>query len=134
MVKLIRFIALISQSIFIQFVHLFGLVAFILSAVMGYFRLPSWTVPIASVIFGVVADKYIDESAVSSLLEKAASANQRGGFLIVVFLPRSAMFLELMVVIISKIVSKTDHTIQRTVLLIIKLSRSQFGNQSQSFK
>lgn len=85
MVKLIRFIALVSQSIFIQFVHIFGLIAFILSASMGYFRLPSWTVPIVSVIFGVVADKYIDESAVSSLLEKAASANQRGGFLIVVY-------------------------------------------------
>lgn len=85
MVKLIRFIALVSQSIFIQFVHIFGLVAFMLSAAMGYFRLPSWTVPIASVVFGVVADKYIDESAVSSLLEKAASANQRGGFLIVVY-------------------------------------------------
>lgn len=85
MVKLIRFIALVSQSIFIQFVHIFGLIAFILSTAMGYFRLPSWTVPIVSVIFGVVADKYIDESAVSSLLEKAASANQRGGFLIVVY-------------------------------------------------
>lgn len=85
MVKLIRFIALISQSIFIQFVHMFGLAAFIISAAMGYFRLPSWTVPIAAVIFGVVADKFIDESAVSALLEKAASANQRGGFLIVVY-------------------------------------------------
>ena len=63
MVKLIRFIALVSQSIFIQFVHIFGLVAFILSAAMGYFRLPSWTVPIVSVIFGVVADKYIDDKS-----------------------------------------------------------------------
>ena len=85
MVKLIRFIGLVSQSIFIQFVHLIGFGAFLAAAVMGYFRLPSWCVPIAAVIFGVVSDKFVDESAVSSLLEKAASANQRGGFLIVVY-------------------------------------------------
>ena len=48
-------------------------------------RLPSWLVPVLAVVFGVVADKFIDESAVSAILEKAASANQRGGFLIVVY-------------------------------------------------
>ncbi|MCC3243853.1 hypothetical protein LG047_00700 [Methylocystis sp. WRRC1] len=85
MLKLIRFIGLVSQSIFIQFVHFFGLVAFLTAAATGYFRLPSWTVPINAVVFGVLADKFIDESAVTSLLEKAASANQRGGFLIVVY-------------------------------------------------
>lgn len=85
MVKLIRFIGLLSQSIFIQFVHLIGFGAFLVAAAMGYFRLPSWCVPIAAVIFGVISDKFVDESAVSSLLEKAASANQRGGFLIVVY-------------------------------------------------
>ena len=85
MLKLIRFIGLVSQSIFIQFIHFFGLCAFAVSMAMGYFRLPSWCVPIAAVVFGVVADKYIDESSVSVLLEKAASANQRGGFLIVVY-------------------------------------------------
>ena len=85
MVKLIRFIGLISQSIFIQFAHIFGLVAFLVAAAVGYFRLPSWTVPVMAVAFGVFADKFVDESAVSSILEKAASANQRGGFLIVVY-------------------------------------------------
>ena len=85
MVKLFRFIGLISQSIFIQFAHLFGLVAFVIAAAVGYLRLPSWLVPVLAVVFGVVADKFIDESAVSAILEKAASANQRGGFLIVVY-------------------------------------------------
>ena len=85
MVKLIRFIGLISQSIFIQFAHIFGLVAFLVAAAVGYFRLPSWTVPVMAVAFGVFADKFVDESAVSSILEKAASANQRGGFLILVY-------------------------------------------------
>ena len=85
MVKLFRFIGLISQSIFIQFAHLFGLVAFVIAAAVGYLRLPSWLVPVLAVVFGVVADKFIDESAVSAILEKAASANQRGGFLILVY-------------------------------------------------
>jgi len=85
MVKLIRFIGLISQSIFIQFAHLFGLVAFLIAAAVGYLRLPSWIVPVMAVVFGVFADKFVDESAVSTILEKAASANQRGGFLIVVY-------------------------------------------------
>lgn len=85
MIKLFRFIGLISQSIFIQFAHVFGLVAFIIAAAAGYLRLPSWVVPVMAVAFGVFADKFIDESAVSTILEKAASANQRGGFLIVVY-------------------------------------------------
>jgi hypothetical protein len=85
MLKLIRFIGLLSQSIFIQFLHLFGLVAFAASAAVGYFRLPSWLVPIVAVVCGVMADKFIDESEVAGLLEKAHNANQRGGFLIVVY-------------------------------------------------
>jgi hypothetical protein len=85
MLKLIRFIGLLSQSIFLQFVHLFGLVAFGVAAAIGYFRLPSWIVPIIAVVCGVLADKFIDQSAVTALLEKAATTNQRGGFLIVVY-------------------------------------------------
>jgi hypothetical protein len=85
MLKLIRFIGLVSQSIFIQFVHLFGLVAFIAAGALGYFRLPSWTVPIVAVAFGVIAEKFIDESSVTAILEKASLANQRGGFLVVVY-------------------------------------------------
>ncbi len=85
MLKLIRFIGLVSQSIFIQFVHLFGLVAFGISAALGWFRLPSWLVPILAVACGVISDKFIDESAVADILERAHNANQRGGFLIVVY-------------------------------------------------
>ncbi|MGJ0505872.1 MAG: hypothetical protein ACR652_01800 [Methylocystis sp.] len=85
MLKLIRFLGLVSQSIFIQFVHLFGLIAFVASAALGWFRLPSWLVPILAIVCGVISDKFVDESSVSSLLEKAQNANQRGGFLIVVY-------------------------------------------------
>jgi hypothetical protein len=85
MLKLIRFIGLVSQSIFLQFMHVFGLVAFVAAAAVGYFRLPSWSVLVLAVVFGVAADKLIDESDVSGLLEKASAASQRGGFLIVVY-------------------------------------------------
>lgn len=85
MLKLIRFIGLVSQSIFIQFVHLIGLAAFVAAAALGYFRLPSWTVPLLAVASGVIAEKFTDQSSVSALLEKASLANQRGGFLVVVY-------------------------------------------------
>jgi hypothetical protein len=85
MLKLIRFIGLVSQSIFIQFAHVFGVVAFVAAAALGWLRLPSWLVPVLAVVCGVVADKFIDESSVTGMLEKAHTANQRGGFLIVVY-------------------------------------------------
>jgi hypothetical protein len=85
MLKLLRFIALVSQSIFIQFIHLSGLVAFGVAAALGWYRRPSWWVPVIAVAFGVLSDKFLDESAVTLLLEKAHNANQRGGFLIVVY-------------------------------------------------
>lgn len=86
MIKLVRFIGLIIQSILIEFLHVFGLVAFLLAAALGYFRLPSWLVPIVGIICGVIADKFIDQSEVIALLERAASANQRGGFLVIVYI------------------------------------------------
>jgi hypothetical protein len=85
MLKLIRFLGLVSQSIFIQFLHLFGLVAFAASAAMGWMGLPSWLVPVVAVICGVISDKYVNEADVNVILEKAHNADQRGGFLIVVY-------------------------------------------------
>jgi|APFre7841882630_1041343.scaffolds.fasta_scaffold37984_2 hypothetical protein len=85
MLKLIRFIGLVSQAIFLQFVHFFGLVALLIGAAMGYFRAPSWIVPILAVVCGVVADKYIDLRDVTGLLDKASAASERGGFMIVVY-------------------------------------------------
>jgi hypothetical protein len=85
MLKLIRFISLVSESVFIQFEHLVGPGALLIAAALGYFRVPSWAVPIFAVVCGVIADKYVDETDVTGLLERASNANQRGGFLIVVF-------------------------------------------------
>ncbi|MFZ3181836.1 MAG: hypothetical protein WA156_16910 [Methylocystis silviterrae] len=86
MIKLIRFVGLIMQSILIEFLHVFGLVAFLLAVALGYFRLPSWLVPIVGIICGIIADKFIDQTEVIALLERAASANQRGGFLVIVYI------------------------------------------------
>ncbi|MGD9657246.1 MAG: hypothetical protein AB7U61_06340 [Methylocystis sp.] len=86
MVKLVRFVGLIIQSILIEFLHVFGLVAFLIAAALGYFRLPSWLVPIVGIICGIFADKFIDQREVIALLERAASANQRGGFLVIVYI------------------------------------------------
>ncbi|MBI5313259.1 MAG: hypothetical protein HZB28_09105 [Methylocystis sp.] len=86
MIKLIRFVGLIMQSILIEFLHVFGLVAFLLAAALGYFGLPSWLVPIVGIICGIIADKFIDQTEVIALLERAASANQRGGFLVIVYI------------------------------------------------
>jgi len=85
MVKLVRFLGLIIQSILIEFMHVFGLVAFLGAAAMGYFRLPSWLVVVVGVICGVISDKFVDQSEVTGLLERAAAANQRGGFLVIVY-------------------------------------------------
>ncbi len=86
MIKLIRFVGLIMQSILIEFLHVFGLVAFLLAVALGYFRLPSWLVPIVGIVCGIIADKFIDQTEVIALLERAASANQRGGFLVIVYI------------------------------------------------
>jgi hypothetical protein len=85
MLKLIRFIGLVSQAIFLQFVHIIGLVGLLIGIVIGYFRLPSWVVPIAAVVCGVIADKFVDLSDVTGLLDKASAASERGGFMIVVY-------------------------------------------------
>ncbi len=85
MMKLIRFVGLVSQSIFLQFLHFFGLVAFLIAAALGYYRVKSWTVPILAVACGVYANYYVDIADVTSILDKAKAANERGGFLIVVY-------------------------------------------------
>jgi general stress protein CsbA len=85
MVKLIKFLALVSEATFLQFVHIVGLLAFLAAAALGWYRKPSWLVPILAVALGVAADKLFNESDVTSLLEKAHKLEERGGFLIVVY-------------------------------------------------
>ena len=81
----IRFIGLVSQEIFLEFMHIFGLIVFLLAVVVGYFRLPLWIVPLIAVICGIGADKYVDLTDFTGILDKASSARERGAFVIVVY-------------------------------------------------
>ena len=85
MLKVIRLLALVSQSIFLQFLHGVGLGAFLIAFAAGYFRVKSWWVPIMAVVMGVLVDKFTDVQDVTGLLEKAEKANERGGFIILVY-------------------------------------------------
>ncbi len=85
MMKLIRLGGLVSQAIFLQFVHLVGLGAFLIAAAFGYFRAPSWSVILLGIVLGVGVDKFFDVSDVTGVLEKAEKASERGGFMIIVY-------------------------------------------------
>lgn len=81
----IHFLGLVSNVIFLEFIHVVGLLAFVAAAALGWYRKPSWLVPILAVAFGVAADKLFAFGDVASLLEKAHKAEERGGFMIVVY-------------------------------------------------
>jgi hypothetical protein len=81
----IQFLGLVSNVIFLEFIHVVGLLAFVAAAALGWYRKPSWLVPILAVALGVAADKLLPFSGVASLLEKAHKAEERGGFMIVVY-------------------------------------------------
>jgi hypothetical protein len=81
----IKFLGLVSEAIFLQFVHVIGLAAFLAAAALGWYRKPSWLVPILAVALGVAADKLFNMSDLAGLLEKAHKAEERGGFMIVVY-------------------------------------------------
>jgi hypothetical protein len=80
----IKFLALVSEAIFLQFIHVVGLVGFIAAAALGWYRKPSWLVPLLAVALGVLSDKFFS-GGVTEILEKAHKAEERGGFLILVY-------------------------------------------------
>jgi hypothetical protein len=85
MVKVFRLLALLSQSIFLQFIHLIGLGAFLIAFAAGYFRMKSWLVAPMAVAFGVAVDRFADVTDITGLLERAEKANERGGFIVLVY-------------------------------------------------
>ncbi|HMK88410.1 MAG TPA: hypothetical protein VK446_02080 [Methylocystis sp.] len=85
MVKVFKLLTLVLQSVFLQFIHLIGLGAFLIAFASGYFRLKSWLVPIMAVVMGVAVDRFADVQDVTGLLERAEKANERGGFIILVY-------------------------------------------------
>ena len=96
MMKLFRLIGLVSQSSLLLVIHVVGVVAIALGFAIGWYRQRSWLVPIVAVVMGVVTDiaaksGYLDIGDVSGLLEKASAANERGGFLILVYFALTAI-------------------------------------------
>lgn len=85
MLWLIRFIGLVVQAIILEFVHFFGLAAFLAAIALGYFRAPLWITPIVALVCGVVAYKFVDLTELTGLLDKASSASERAVFVLVVY-------------------------------------------------
>ena len=51
--EFIQFLGLVSEAIFLQFVHVVGLLGFVAAAALGWYRKPSWLVPLLAVALGV---------------------------------------------------------------------------------
>jgi hypothetical protein len=85
MLWLIRFIGLVSQAVFLEFVHIFGLIVFSIAFLLGYFRTPWWIVPMLAVACGLIADRFVDLTYLTGILRSAVSANDRWAFVILVY-------------------------------------------------
>ena len=85
MLWLIRFIGLLSQAIFLEFVHIFGLIVFLLAMLLGYFRAPWWIAPVLAVACGLFANRFIDLNYLTDVFRRVASASDRWAFVIIVY-------------------------------------------------
>lgn len=81
----IRFIGLLSQAIFLEFLHIFGLVVFLLAALLGYFRAPWWIVPALAIVGGFIANRFIDLTYLTEIFHRVVSASDRWAFVIIVY-------------------------------------------------
>ena len=85
MLWLIRFMGLLSQAVFLEFLHIFGLIVFLLAMVLGYFRAPWWIVPALAIATGFFADRFIDLAYLTEIFRRVVSANDRWAFVIIVY-------------------------------------------------
>lgn len=85
MLWLIRFIGLVSQAVFLEFLHIFGLIVFLLAMLLGYFRAPWWIVPMLAIACGLIADRFVDLTYLTEIFRRAVSANDRWAFVILVY-------------------------------------------------
>ena len=85
MLWLIRFIGLLSQAIFLEFLHIFGLIVFVLAMLLGYFRAPWWIAPVLAVACGLFANRFIDLNYLTDVFRRVASASDRWAFVIIVY-------------------------------------------------
>lgn len=94
MVKLFKFLGLVSKGLLLQFTHVYGYLAFLAIAAAGYYRLPSWIAPVLGVMFGVAVNYMADVSDVQAMLATVQSSDgsgrtldkEEGGYLIFVYL------------------------------------------------
>lgn len=82
MVKIVRLVTLTLEAVFLQFVNGIGFVALLAAVAAGYFRAPSWSVPVLAVAFGFGIEYF--EGWVS-FSDKAESASERWGFAVLVY-------------------------------------------------
>ena len=85
MLWLIRFIGLLFQAIFLEFLHIFGLIVFVLAMLLGYFRAPWWIAPVLAVACGLFANRFIDLNYLTDVFRRVASASDRWAFVIIVY-------------------------------------------------
>ena len=85
MLWLIRFIGLLSQAVFLEFLHIFGLIVFVLAMLLGYFRAPWWIAPVLAVACGLFANRFIDLNYLTDVFHRVASASDRWAFVIIVY-------------------------------------------------
>lgn len=94
MVKLFKFLGLVSKGLLLQFSHVYGYVAFLLVVAAGYYRLPSWLAPVLGVALGVAVNYLGDTSDLKAMLAAVQSSDgsgrtldkEAGGYLIAVYL------------------------------------------------
>ncbi len=85
MLWLIRFMGLLSQAVFLEFLHIFGLIVFLLAMLLGYFRAPWWIAPALAIASGFFANRFIDLTYLTEIFRRAVSAGDRWAFVIIVY-------------------------------------------------
>jgi hypothetical protein len=81
---LVRFLGLLGQAIFLQFVHLIGLPVFTLGIILGALRAPLWSIPVIGFVSGYLTDRYVGFTLFAEVFDKATSACERVAFLVIV--------------------------------------------------
>lgn len=82
MVTIVRLFTLTFEAVLLQFAHGVGFVALLAAAAAGLLRGPSWIVPVFALVFGLGAERF---QFGAGLLDKAASASERWGFMVLIY-------------------------------------------------
>ncbi len=82
MVNIVRLITLTLEAVLLQFINGIGFVALFLAVAAGYFRAPSWSVPVLAVVFGFGVEHF---DGWARLSDKTESASERWGFMLLIY-------------------------------------------------